>query len=169
MICSHDGNGRFNDVMCDGDGYVREKENKRQSTRQTIERGHGLCYEENYELFQELKDKFPHLQYLVVKLKFRKTGNQITHCVLQEGRTVIDESQGNSFRLDIEDYLNHNKQCRHQSCDILSYYHWGVKDLPSVEYIRSQFGQYDGQGVHMMKKGCPTFVGKWELAAKSVL
>jgi hypothetical protein len=157
------------DVLCDGDSYVREKENKDEITRQTIERGHGRCYEDNYEVFQELKDKFPHLKYVVVKIRYKKSGNKITHAFVQEGRTIIDESQGNSIRVDLEDYLNHDDTSGHQPCDILSYYHWGVKDIPSIEYIRREFGQYEGQGHNKMKKGCPTFVGKWELSAKSVL
>lgn len=130
----------------------------------------GDCYIKNYHNFKKLSKSNPYLKYVVVMLKYRQSGNTISHALCYDGDTVIEASQGYSMRLDrsiFEGKITHKLL---PAYDILSYKIYDKSNIPSLETILDLFLTSEGDGYKLMTKGkLPRLKGRWEHAKDSVI
>lgn len=165
------------DDLCDGGVRVRMDWDEFYRIRAVCEKtgsAEGDCFIKNYHNFKKLSKNNPYLNYVVMILKYKQSGNIITHAVCYDGDTQIDVAQGYDLQLDrssFEDGLGSEyPDDLIPTYDILAYRIYNKSNIPSLETILSLYLRDDGDGYRLLTKGkLPRLNGRWEHAKSLVI
>jgi hypothetical protein len=133
-----------------------------------IKHANGDCFIKNYKEFKRLEALgYTHLHYAIIIMRYKASGNIITHALVYDGDIQHDVSQGNN-RVITRDQAESILGGRGYS--ILKYSLFNSDNLPSLENILSGWLKGDSWGQQYMTMGnLPKLKGRWEAAALRVI